>query len=383
MTRVTRDESQRAAATQLQPMQPGAVEHGPVQENSPVRRYSPFQRYSPFPLSRDPRQFGLTTSAMRLAQGAVVVRHGRRTPGDTATILLHGAAGSWTTWTPLLTAAAANSPGTSETNASATQLSSLPLTDLIIPDLPGWGESQLATNPADRSVDGLAATVAEIARALGYRRWIVVGHSMGGFIALQLAASEPDATVRVGLVSPTTFSVIDSVRHPLTRFTTLPAYTSLLVVMRLLAALGRAGQALVAGVRRVALLRLMVSPLFSSPFEMDATVITALGTEVRPTGFTVASAQAGAYDAGVRWSRIRCPVRAVNGDADVFVAATDTDRLRGVIAAFESATVAGAGHFAHIERPFAVLTALGARDGSSPPMLGTSLVAAVQKEQSE
>jgi pimeloyl-ACP methyl ester carboxylesterase len=316
--------------------------------------------YCPFPVTGDPRRFGLTTSAMRLARGVVVVRHGRRTPGATATILLHGAAGSWTTWTPMLTAATLAAPSPVAVKADA---HALPLSDLIIPDLPGWGESALPADRADRSVDGLAATVAEIARALGYRRWIVVGHSMGGFIALQLAASEPEATVGVGLVSPTTFSVIDSVQHPLTRFLTLPAYTSLLWVMRLLAALGGAGRALVRSVRHESLLRALASPLFSRPAEIPASVIGALATEVRPVGFAVASAQAGAYDAVTRWSAIVCPVRAVNGASDVFVAATDVDRLRGVIRGFTSVTVDGAGHFPHIERPGASLNALTRLNG--------------------
>jgi pimeloyl-ACP methyl ester carboxylesterase len=293
---------------------------------------------------------------MRLAGGVVMVRHGRRTLGDTATILLHGAAGSWTTWTPMLAAAA---DGTAP-SASLESDASLPLTDLIIPDLPGWGESALPTKRSDRSVEALAATVAEVARALGYRRWIVLGHSMGGFIALQLAASEPDSTVSVGLVSPTTFSVVDSVRHPLTRFFTLPAFTALLQVMRLVVSLGRAGRPLLAALRYLPLLRLAVSPLFSRPTEMDASVIAALGSEVRPAGFAVASAQAGVYDAENAWSRIECPVRSLTGDSDVFVAASDVDRLRGVIRGFESVTVAGAGHFAHIERPRATLSALTA-----------------------
>ena len=40
-----------------------------------------------------------------------------------ATILLHGAAGSWTTWRPLIAALAAEAGG--------------PVPDLVVPDLPG------------------------------------------------------------------------------------------------------------------------------------------------------------------------------------------------------------------------------------------------------
>lgn len=355
MTRATRHDSRGPTTGTVPPVRPTTARHATAQPTARPTAHTTAE-YCPFPINGDPRAFGLTTSAMRLTGGVVVVRHGRRTLGDTATILLHGAAGSWTTWSPMLAAAAADSsPSTPfETDAA------LPLTDLIIPDLPGWGESTLPAAGSDRSVEALAATVAQIARALGYRRWIVVGHSMGGFIALQLAASEPDATVSVGLVSPTTFSVIDSVRHPFTRFSTLPAFTALLMVMRLLAVLGRAGRPLLAALRNLSLLRLAVSPLFSRPAKVDATVIAALGAEVRPEGFTVASAQAGAYDAEGAWSRIECPVRSLTGDSDVFVAATDVDRLRGVIRRFESMTVTGAGHFAHIERPRASLNALSA-----------------------
>lgn len=297
--------------------------------------------YCPFPLESDPRRFGLTTSSMRLTAGTVVVRHGRRTTSDTATILLHGAAGSWSTWTPFLTAAESVHAGPS---------------DLVIPDLPGWGDTPLPVGTL--TIDRMAASVAEIARALGYRRWRVIGHSMGGFIALHLAASEPRATTFVGLVSATTFSVIDTARHPLTRFATLPAYAALLQVMRMLRLLGPAGRALVRGLSRLGLLRGLVSPLFAAPHRVGASVIDALGREVRPDGFVLASAQAGGYDAQDSWRRITCPVRSVHGGSDVFVTGRDDGRLGGVIGDFAVRTVLGTGHFGHIERPLETLRGL-------------------------
>src|SRR5690606_22704174 len=45
---------------------------------------------------------------------------------DTATLLLHGAAGSWTTWLPLI---------------RASQEAGSPLQNVVALDLPGWGES--------------------------------------------------------------------------------------------------------------------------------------------------------------------------------------------------------------------------------------------------
>jgi len=311
----------------------------------------PTTRYAPFSLDANARRFGLTTSFMRLGPGAVsvAVRHGRRTDSDTATIFLHGAAGSWTTWTPLLQAA---DRGHATPTAPA-------LTDLIIPDLPGWGDSPLPTDTAELTIETMAATVADIARALGYRRWNVVGHSMGGLIALQLAAAETGATVSVGLISATTFSVIDSVRHPVLRFGLLPGYTTLLQVMRMLCLMGTSGRSLVVGLARLRLLRGLVSPLFRHPGRVPATVIDALADEVRPQGFSLASARAGSYDAVAAWSRIVCPVRASVGDRDVFIAFSDRDRLRRVIADFTLVTLTDVGHFGHIERPFDIVCTLG------------------------
>ncbi len=316
--------------------------------------------YSPFALDADARHFGLTTSSMRLKGGTVMVRHGRRTASTTATILLHGAAGSWTTWTPLLQAA----------DATARDL-----TDLIIPDLPGWGDSPLPTDRALQGVESMAELVADLARSLGYERWNVVGHSMGGFIALALAASETRATASVGLVSATSFSIQDSVRHPVRRFSVLPAFSALFQTMRMLQLTGQLGRGLVRALTRLDLLRTLVAPLFRYGQAVDATVIAALGTEVRPAGFVLAATRAGAYDAAARWARISCPVRSVHGDRDVFVTAQDDRQLLKVVPQCVISTIAGTGHFGQIERPLEVLLrlefAVPLPIVSTPSQLGT------------
>lgn len=186
----------------------------------------------------------------------------------------------------------------------------------------------------------------------------MIGHSLGGFVALQLGATETRATVSVGLVSATTFSVIDSVRHPITRFAVLPGYTALLQVMRVLGRFGRAGRGLVRALDRMRLLRPLVAPLFSQPARIDGTVVAALATEARPRAFALASARAGRFDAERSWSRIRCPVRAIHGDSDVFVAATDRDRLGRTIDDFGALVIGGTGHFGHVERPYETLEVL-------------------------
>lgn len=299
--------------------------------------------YSPYPLGTDERRLGLRTSRIPTALGPVTVRHGR-TSGSVATILLHGAAGSWTTWTPLI--------------RSADRTASSPLTDLVIPDLPGWGDTPLPREQAAESIEALAAAVADIARALGYERWQVVGHSLGGFVALELAASLPAHTTHVGLVSATTYSVIESARHPLTRFAVLPGFTALLGVMRALSLVGAGGRGLVRALHATGLLRPLVTPLFSHVDEIDASVVAALAVEARPRSFALAADRAALYDADSSWARIRCAVLSVHGDSDVFVTAGDDKRMAAVIADFGVSVLADTGHFAHVERPVSTLLAV-------------------------
>ncbi len=70
---------------------------------------------------------------------------------------------------------------------------------LLIPDLPGWGESQRA-GVAGHGFAAQAARVAAFIRATcGEGPVAVLGHSMGGGIAAVLAAREPRLVARVGL----------------------------------------------------------------------------------------------------------------------------------------------------------------------------------------
>ncbi|WP_382306203.1 alpha/beta fold hydrolase [Herbiconiux sp. UC225_62] len=310
--------------------------------------------YAPFPLRTDPAQSGLITRQVTTRLGALLVRTSPARTGTTATVLLHGAAGSWSTWTPLLESARARG------DAPA---------DLVLIDLPGWGEAPLPDRPLrngrdSRTIDAYARAVTDAVRALGYLEWNLIGHSLGGFVALHLASIEPVRTRSVGLVSPTTFSVMEAAAHPLRRFGTLPAFSALLAVMTVFAPLGRAAAVLLSGFNRIRLLRAVVSPLFAHPSLVPGSVVDALAAEVRPQAFVIAARQAGDYDAEENWRRITCPVRSVRGEHDVFVTSCDHRMLAETIPQATTVVLAAAGHFGHIEAPGAVLDALA--DSFSP-----------------
>jgi pimeloyl-ACP methyl ester carboxylesterase len=111
--------------------------------------------------------------------------HGRETAyvtgGEGPTLLLiHGIGGDWRTWEPVLDGLARNH-------------------HVVAVDLPGHGGS--AKGPGDYSLGALASVLRDLGGSLGIDRATVVGHSLGGGIAMQFAYQFPERCERLVLVS--------------------------------------------------------------------------------------------------------------------------------------------------------------------------------------
>jgi pimeloyl-ACP methyl ester carboxylesterase len=70
---------------------------------------------------------------------------------------------------------------------------------VIAPDLPGHGDS--GASAGDYSLGAMAATVRDLLLALGHERATVVGHSLGGGVAMQFSYLFPEYTERLILIS--------------------------------------------------------------------------------------------------------------------------------------------------------------------------------------
>ena len=72
---------------------------------------------------------------------------------------------------------------------------------VIAPDLPGFGESE-KPNPARYAygIEAFAEAIADLIAAFGVGRASVVGHAMGGAVAITLAATHPELVQRLVLV---------------------------------------------------------------------------------------------------------------------------------------------------------------------------------------
>lgn len=286
----------------------------------------------------DATTLGLRRMVVPTGVGPLAVRAGRASGSPVATVLLHGAAGSWATWAPMIAASDDVGPA---------------LSDIVALDLPGWGESPgPVPGPAE-----LAVAIAAVARAMGHPRWRVVGHSLGGVIALDVAARFPAETVAVGVVSPSGAGARAVARRPLVGGMRLPWLAGMVVAMRVLRALGPLARPLLRLLRRTGALRGLARPLFRHPERVDPAVSAALADEIRPSAFLAAAHLSRTHDDGV-WRRIACPVRSVRGEHDVFVAAADARAWARLMRDFDDRVLADSGHFAHVEQPVQTLRAL-------------------------
>ncbi|MFP3461122.1 alpha/beta hydrolase [Arthrobacter globiformis] len=290
--------------------------------------------------------------ATQLGPVTVRVQQGMQPASSTATVYLHGAAGSWTTFEALLAKA--------------------PDFDRVLIDLPGWGESPAAVLPEELSVETMARAVVGILDSLGYRRWSLVGHSMGGFLALHLAARWPDRVSGVAAISATTFAVAGAARGPLRSLPGFPAFVGMLLAMRSMAALGTSGPSLIRAVGATPLMGLVLSPLFADPSAVPQHVIRGLVSDARPASFAAAVRVAADYDFG-QWRAIRCPVLATRGDSDVFTPPSDLFRLAAVVPHARLETIPRCGHFANVEQPAFLQRLLDQPSVQLPDIQGTAV----------
>jgi pimeloyl-ACP methyl ester carboxylesterase len=108
-------------------------------------------------------------------------RYSYRTQGrGPLVVLLHGIAGSSATWEDVM-------PRLGESH------------EVIAPDLLGHGESSKPRG--DYSIGSYANGVRDLLGALGHERGTIVGHSLGGGVAMQFAYQFPERCERLVLVS--------------------------------------------------------------------------------------------------------------------------------------------------------------------------------------
>ena len=132
-------------------------------------------------------------------------------------LLLHGITSSLYTWKDVLPALAAHH-------------------DVIAVDLPGFGDSAV---PSQASGDLIVRSVVGLMDRLGIERASIVGNSLGGAIAIAIAARRPDRVDRLVLIDPAGYNFAAADRPLLLRLAgALPAPVLEAVPVRPMVSLG-------------------------------------------------------------------------------------------------------------------------------------------------
>jgi pimeloyl-ACP methyl ester carboxylesterase len=131
-----------------------------------------------------------------------------------------------------------------------TWLPSIPLLarqyTVVAPDLPGHGNSDKP--PGDYSLGALASTLRDLLIVLGHDRATIVGHSLGGGVAMQFSYQFPDRAERLVLVSS---GGLGNSVSPLLRAASLPG--SELFVAATVAPIAAVGRFVGNGMRKLGL----------------------------------------------------------------------------------------------------------------------------------
>jgi len=206
----------------------------------------------------------------------------------------------------------------------ASQLQGLPgALRMIALDLPGHGESETAPGA---SVDDYAAAAADFLIALDCGPVIVVGHSLGGSIAIALAARRP-ALVRglVLIASCVKLPLVDSVGERLVAYLPGP-------------------------VRRLVFFSMAKKVLFASEGPADAITITMRELRACRLETMLADVRAArAMDLTAHAATLDVPTLVLTGSHDRLIPPALAERLSALIRRSRLRVVDGAGHMLPLE----------------------------------
>lgn len=142
-------------------------------------------------LASECKQAGLISASAQLSFGNVeYLRSNGAEHSPVAIVMLHGAAADNTSWTRFAKHLGGKFP-------------------LVIPDLPGHGKS-VADIDLNYSIVAQARRLEELLSTLGIKRVHLVGNSMGGTIAIHLAATSPDLVASLVLIDAAGFEASPS-----------------------------------------------------------------------------------------------------------------------------------------------------------------------------
>ena len=293
---------------------PQAAETAPLEDRPPLAPHAPAEDWRSVDWRRHQRWVtvaGRPVNTIELGDGPALV-------------FVHGLSGSWPNWLEQMAVFAS-------TNR------------VIAMDLPGFGHSP--GEAGEVSMHGYAELLDRLLAQLGVEQATLVGNSMGGLIATELAASFPARVERLVLVSPAGLSTYRN------RLTTraMPAVLRLQQVLALAAEWTAShADSLAARPRlRELVLRGVVAHPERLPGPLAAEQLRGAGTD----GFIGALEAITDFDLAPRLPLVSCPTLIVWGTKDRLIPVRDAGRFAAGIAGSREVIYPDTGHMAMLERP--------------------------------
>ena len=256
---------------------------------------------------------------------------GRSKPGQ-AVVFVHGLSGCWSNWLEQLPVIAREHR-------------------VVALDLPGFGSSPM---PAQKiSVRGYARTLDALMGELGIEGAAVVGNSMGGFVASELAIGYPQRVERLVLVSAAGIST----HPPPGRPNPMPALVRSERIMAACAAWVASRSDAVA--RRPRLRQATMSLVVRHPRRLPGPLVAEQIRGAGKAGFLPALESIIGYDVRDRLPEIACPTLIAWGDGDRLISVRDADVFASLIEDSRKVIFEDTGHMAMLERPAAFNALLG------------------------
>jgi pimeloyl-ACP methyl ester carboxylesterase len=243
--------------------------------------------------------------------------------GD-AVVFIHGLSGSWVNWLE-------NIPHFARDHR------------VIAMDLPGFGHSPM---PGEKlSIAGYARMLDKLLDRLEIDAAALIGNSMGGFIAAELAIAFPQRVERLVLVSAAGVSTHQHRGSALA----VPALRRLERVLLAVSAWTAAKSDAVT--RRARLRDLTLSVVARHPSRLPAALAAEQVRGAGKPGFMQGFEAVLDYAIRERLAEIACPTLIVWGDSDRLISVRDADVFAELIPNSRKVVFADTGHVAMLERP--------------------------------
>lgn len=241
-------------------------------------------------------------------------------------VFVHGLSGCWANWLEQLPVLAAEHR-------------------VLTLDLPGFGYSPMPRQQI--SISGYARLLDRLLGQLGVDAAAVVGNSMGGFIAAELAIAFPQRVERLVLISA---AGVSTTGHP-------GSMRAVPVIRRTERALA-AGGAWVAAksdtvARRARLREALLGVVVRHPSRLPAALAAEQLRGAGKPGFLQGLQAVLDYDIRERLPEIACPTLIVWGDHDRLIPVHDADVFAELIPNSRKVVFEDTGHMAMLERPAA------------------------------